>query len=60
MIIELCLLKEKINLFITRNENDKVRKDVPFKYNATFTPCISKTSNTLIDNAEDLDMVIPI
>ena len=31
-----------------------------FKNDAPFTFCISKMKNTLIDNAEDLDIVIPM
>ena len=31
-----------------------------FKNNARFTNCISKINNALIDNAEDLDVVMPI
>ena len=31
-----------------------------FKNNAPFTNCISKINNVLIDNAEDLDFVMPI
>ena len=31
-----------------------------FKYNVSFTNCISKINNVLIDNAEDLDVVMPI
>ena len=42
------------------NENDKAQKNVVFKNNAPFRSCISKINSTLIDNAEDLDIVIPI
>ena len=35
-------------------------KKLAIKNNAPFTSCISKTNNTLIDNAEDLDIVIPM
>ena len=28
--------------------------------NAPFTSCVSKSNNTLIDNAEDLDIVMPM
>ena len=35
-------------------------KKLAFKNNAPFTSCISKINNTLIDNAEDLDIVIPM
>ena len=31
-----------------------------FKNNASFTSCIPKINNTLIDNAEDLDIVMPM
>ena len=31
-----------------------------FKNNAPFISCISKINNTLIDNAEDLDIVMPM
>ena len=31
-----------------------------FKSNASFTNCISKINNVLIDNAEDLDVVMPM
>ena len=31
-----------------------------FKNNAPFISCISKFNNTFIDNAEDLDIVIPL
>ena len=31
-----------------------------FKNNTPFIGCISKINNTLIDNAEDLDVVTPI
>ena len=42
------------------NENHKAEKDVAFKYNAPFRSSISKITITLIDNAEDLDIVVPI
>ena len=31
-----------------------------FKNNAPFTNCISKINNVLIDNAEDLDVLMPL
>ena len=42
------------------NENNKAEKNVAFKNNAPFRSRISKINSTLIDNAEDLDMVMPI
>ena len=42
------------------NEDDKAEKDVAFKNNAPFRSCISKINNNLINNAEDLDIVMPM
>ena len=35
-------------------------KKLALKNNAPFTSCISKINNTLIDNTEDLDIVMPM
>ena len=42
--------------------NNRSRKNRPlaFKNNAPFISCISKINNTLIDNAEDLDVAMPM
>ena len=40
------------------NEIDKAEKDVTFKKNAPFRSCISKFNNTLMENAECLDIVM--
>ena len=37
-----------------------MKKKIAFKNNAPFASCISKINNTLTDNAEDLDIVIPM
>ena len=42
------------------NENDKVEKNFAFKNDAPFRSCISKINSTLIGNAEDLDIVMPM
>ena len=39
---------------------DKRNKMLAFKSNSLFRPCISKINNTFIDNAEDLDVVVPM
>ena len=53
------ILKGTIDLLAdTANKNDKVEKHVAFKNNAPFRSCISKINNTLIGNAEDLDIVM--
>ena len=35
-------------------------KELAFKNNSPFIGCISKTNNTIIDNAEELDIVMPM
>ena len=52
------VMKEKIT--VTRPNSVLYDKKLAFKNNAPFTSCISKINNTLIDNAEDLDIVIPM
>ena len=42
------------------NENDQAQKNVAFKNGASFRSCISKINSTLIDNAEELDIVMPM
>ena len=39
---------------------DEKDKGVTFKNCASFTKCISRTSNTEIDNAKDIDIVMPM
>ena len=43
----------------TENANRRNKK-LTFKNNAPFRSCISKINNTLIDNAKDLDIVMPM
>ena len=50
----------KGNITVTNPDNDAYDKKLAFKNNAPFTSCISKINNILIDNAEDLDVVIPM
>ena len=42
------------------NDANKRNKNVAFKNNAPFINCISKINDVKIDNAEDLDVVMPI
>ena len=44
----------------TRNFIDTRNRFLAFKNNAPFTNCISKINNVLIENAEDLDIVMPM
>ena len=41
------------------NAADRRNKKLTFKNNVPFRPCISKVNNTFIDDAEDLDIVMP-
>ena len=45
---------------VLRGNNDAYDKKLAFKNNAPFISCISKINDTLIDNAEDLDLVMPM
>ena len=45
---------------VTNPNNAKRNKAVAFKNNAPFIKCISTTNGVQIDNAEDLDVVIPM
>ena len=45
---------------VTNPNNVKRNKAVAFKNNAPFINCISKINGVKIDNAEDLDVVMPM
>ena len=42
------------------NDANKRNENLAFKNNAPFTNCISKTNSVKIDNAEDLDALMPM
>ena len=50
----------KGNITVTDPGNAKRNKSVAFKNNAPFINCISKINGVQIDNAEDLDVVMPM
>ena len=50
----------KGNITVTNPNNAKRNKSVAFKNNAPFINCISKINGVQIDNAEDLDVVMPM
>ena len=52
------VVKETIT--VLRPNATKENKSVAFKNNAPFTNCISKINGIKIDNAEDLDVVMPM
>ena len=45
---------------VTNPANDAYDKKLAFKNNAPFISCNSKINNPLINNAEDLDIVMPM
>ena len=45
---------------VTKPEDAKRNKSVAFKNNAPFINCISKMNGIQIENAEDLDVVMPM
>ena len=50
----------KVTITVTYPDNAKRNKAVAFKHNAPFINCISKFNGVKIDNAEDLDVVMPM
>ena len=42
------------------NDSDKHNRNLVLKNNVRFISCISKINNALIDNAEDLNIVMPM
>ena len=53
------VVKGAVTIKITNNES-KINKKLVFKNNASFKSCISKINNRFIENAEDLDIVLPM
>ena len=50
----------KRTITVTNPDGAKINKSVVLKNNAPFINCISKIISVKIDNAEDLDVVMPI
>ena len=50
----------KGTITVTNPDNAKRNKATAFKNNAPFINCISKINGVKIDNAEDLDVVMPM
>ena len=50
----------KETITVTELDDAKRNKEVTFKNNAPFINCISKITGIKINNAEDLDVVIPM
>ena len=62
-LCDLCdayiVVKRVMNIKTVANTNIN-KKEAVFKNNAPFKSSITKINNTLIDNAEDLDIVMPM
>ena len=54
------IVKGKITVDRANYNSGYNHKRLALKINAPFIRCISKFSNTLIDNVEDLDIVMPM
>ena len=50
----------KGDITVTDPNNNRYDKKLAFKNNTPFTSCILKINNTLNDNAEYLDIVMPM
>ena len=50
----------KGTITVTNPDNNAYDKKWAFKNNAPFVTCISKLNNTLTNNAEDLDVIMPM
>ena len=54
------IVVKEIMIIITTNDGNRINKKLALKNNSPFISCISKINNTLIENAENLDIVIPM
>ena len=54
------VVKEIITVSVEEKNREKRNRQVILKNNAPFISCISKINGTLIENAEDLDIVMPM
>ena len=50
----------KGDIILTEPDDAKRNKELTFKNNAPFINCISKINGIKIDNAEDLDVIMPM
>ena len=60
MWLQWCIIIVKGTINVTDPNNDAYGKKLSFKNNAPFISYISKINNTFIENAEDLDLLMPI
>ena len=60
MLVMRILLWKELLIAVTEPNEAKGNKSVTFEDNAPFINCISKINGVQIDNAEDLDVVMPM
>ena len=54
------VVKGIVTVSADERDRDEMNKQVILKSNAPFFSCISKINSVLVENAEDLEMVIPM
>ena len=54
------VVKGILTVSVDERDRDEMNRQVILKNNAPFIPCISKINGVLAENAEDLDIVIPM
>ena len=54
------VVKGTITVSAEERDSDENNRDLVLKNNAPFISCISKINGVLIENAEDLDVVMPM
>ena len=62
MVMHIYLLKEiyLTNIASEGAASNNTNKNVILKNSAPFTDCIAKINNTQVDNAKDIDIVMPM
>ena len=54
------IVKGVVNVSAEGKDRDERNRQIILKTNAPFIRCISKINDALIDNAEDLDIAMPM
>ena len=60
MLLQCCIYCVKRTITVADPNDANYNKKVSFNNNAPFISCISKINNTFINNAEDLNVVMPM
>ena len=54
------VVKGFVNVSADERDRDKMNRQVILKNNAPFISCVSKINGVLVENAKDLDIVMPM